>query len=25
MDDSPIGSVGTIVRADDGILEWRVG
>jgi acetyl-CoA C-acetyltransferase len=25
MDRSPVGSVGNIVRADDGILEWRVG
>ncbi len=24
MDRGPIGSVGTIVRADDGILEWQV-
>ena len=25
MDCSPVGSVGEIVRADDGILEWRLG
>jgi acetyl-CoA C-acetyltransferase len=25
MDRSPVGSSGDIVRADDGILEWRVG
>jgi acetyl-CoA C-acetyltransferase len=25
MDRSPIGSSGTLSRADDGILEWRVG
>jgi acetyl-CoA C-acetyltransferase len=25
MDRTPVGSVGAIVTADDGILEWRVG
>jgi acetyl-CoA C-acetyltransferase len=25
MDRSPVGSSGTIARADDGILEWRAG
>jgi acetyl-CoA C-acetyltransferase len=25
MDRSPVGSSGTIARADDGILEWRTG
>jgi acetyl-CoA C-acetyltransferase len=24
LDRSPVGSVGEIVRADDGVLEWRV-
>jgi acetyl-CoA C-acetyltransferase len=25
MDRTPVGSVGDIVTADDGVLEWRVG
>jgi acetyl-CoA C-acetyltransferase len=25
MDQTPVGSVGSIVTADDGVLEWRVG
>jgi acetyl-CoA C-acetyltransferase len=25
MDRTPVGSVGNIVTADDGVLEWRVG
>jgi acetyl-CoA C-acetyltransferase len=25
MDRSPVGSIGTIVTADDGVLEWRHG
>jgi acetyl-CoA C-acetyltransferase len=25
MERTPVGSVGEIVRADDGVLEWRVG
>jgi acetyl-CoA C-acetyltransferase len=25
LDRTPVGSVGTIVTAEDGVLEWRVG
>ena len=25
MDRTPVGSVGDIVTAEDGVLEWRVG
>jgi acetyl-CoA C-acetyltransferase len=25
MDQTPVGSMGSIVTADDGVLEWRVG
>ena len=25
MDRTPVGSVGDIITADDGVLEWRVG
>jgi acetyl-CoA C-acetyltransferase len=25
MDRTPVGSLGDIVAADDGVLEWRVG
>ena len=25
MDQTPVGTVGAIVAADDGVLEWRVG
>jgi acetyl-CoA C-acetyltransferase len=25
MDRTPVGSVGEIVTAEDGVLEWRVG
>jgi acetyl-CoA C-acetyltransferase len=25
MDRTPVGSIGDIVSADDGVLEWRVG
>lgn len=25
MDRTPVGSIGDIVTADDGVLEWRVG
>ena len=25
MDRTPVGSLGDIVTADDGVLEWRVG
>ncbi len=25
MDRTPVGSVGDVVTADDGLLEWRVG
>jgi acetyl-CoA C-acetyltransferase len=24
MERTPVGSTGTIVTADDGVLEWRV-
>ena len=25
MDRTPVGSVGNVVTAEDGVLEWRVG
>ena len=25
MDRTPVGTLGDIVTADDGVLEWRVG
>jgi acetyl-CoA C-acetyltransferase len=25
LDRTPVGSVGNVVTADDGVLEWRVG
>ena len=25
LDRTPVGSLGKIVTADDGVLEWRVG
>ena len=25
MDRTPVGTLGDIVAADDGVLEWRVG
>ena len=25
MDRTPVGSIGEIAMADDGVLEWRVG
>jgi acetyl-CoA C-acetyltransferase len=25
MDRTPVGSLGDVTTADDGVLEWRVG
>jgi len=25
MDRTPVGTIGSIVTAQDGVLEWRVG
>jgi len=25
MDRTPVGTVGNVITAEDGVLEWRVG